>query len=256
MLHTKFQGHRPFDAREEDFFKVFTIYGHGGHLGQVTWTIWINFRSPVPRRLYMKFGFNQPSCFRGDVWKCWHTTHIRTTDAYLYYKLTNDPKGSGELKTPVQPSSGDRCLIFGQTLHLLPYFCMRAAKALARLRRCAGSPKSLQVVFVISTIISWAGSYIVCFPMNLCGLGANPYNHHHHPWHMLKNIFNSYSEKCLVLGWWRRCGQMMVYGVGMTTTLSSIIPTGGQGSHLRPIWRTAWYCGDHLSLHGVTTFVI
>ena len=38
MLHTKFQGHRPFGSGE-DFFKVFTIYGHGGHLGHVTWTI-------------------------------------------------------------------------------------------------------------------------------------------------------------------------------------------------------------------------
>ena len=28
-----------------------------------------------------------------------HTpTHIQTTEAYLYYKLTNKPKGSGELK--------------------------------------------------------------------------------------------------------------------------------------------------------------
>ena len=34
MLHTKFQGHRPFGSREEKFFKVFTIYGHGGHLDQ------------------------------------------------------------------------------------------------------------------------------------------------------------------------------------------------------------------------------
>ena len=25
-------------------------------------------------------------------------THIRTTEAYVYYKLTNEPKGSGELK--------------------------------------------------------------------------------------------------------------------------------------------------------------
>ena len=30
----------------EKIFKVFTIYGHGGHLGHVTWTIYINFRSP------------------------------------------------------------------------------------------------------------------------------------------------------------------------------------------------------------------
>ena len=38
--------------------KVFTIYGHGGHLGHVTWTIYINFRSPFPRRLHMKFGID------------------------------------------------------------------------------------------------------------------------------------------------------------------------------------------------------
>ena len=29
---TKFQGHRPFGSREEDF-KVFTIYRYGGHFG-------------------------------------------------------------------------------------------------------------------------------------------------------------------------------------------------------------------------------
>ena len=46
MLHTKFQGHRPFGSREEDFLKVFTIYGHSSNLGHVTWTIWTVFRSP------------------------------------------------------------------------------------------------------------------------------------------------------------------------------------------------------------------
>ena len=35
MLHTKFQGHRPFDFVKK-IFKVFTIYGHGGHLGHLT----------------------------------------------------------------------------------------------------------------------------------------------------------------------------------------------------------------------------
>ena len=53
---------------------VFTIYGHGGHLGHVTRTIWINFHSPILRSLHMKFEFNWPSGFRGeDVWKCWRT---------------------------------------------------------------------------------------------------------------------------------------------------------------------------------------
>ena len=35
---------------------------------------------------------------------------------------------------------------------------VRTAKALVRLRGCAGSPESSLVAFVISTIISWAGS--------------------------------------------------------------------------------------------------
>ena len=36
MLHTKFRENRPAYSDEEDFFKVFTIYGHGGHLCHVT----------------------------------------------------------------------------------------------------------------------------------------------------------------------------------------------------------------------------
>ena len=35
MLHTKSQGHQASGSGEEDLKKVFTIYGHGGHLGQV-----------------------------------------------------------------------------------------------------------------------------------------------------------------------------------------------------------------------------
>ena len=42
---------------------VFTIYGHGGHLGHVTWTIYIKCLSPFPWRLHMKFGFDWPSGF-------------------------------------------------------------------------------------------------------------------------------------------------------------------------------------------------
>ena len=36
--------------------------------------------------------------------------------------------------------------------------CVRTAKALARLRGCAGTPKPSLVAYAISTIISWAGS--------------------------------------------------------------------------------------------------
>ena len=37
--------------------------------------------------------------------------------------------------------------------------CVRTAKALARLRGCAGSPEPSLFAYVISTIIAWAGSF-------------------------------------------------------------------------------------------------
>ena len=39
MLHAKFQGHWHFGSGEQNVFKVFTIYRHGGHFGRVTRTI-------------------------------------------------------------------------------------------------------------------------------------------------------------------------------------------------------------------------
>ena len=36
MPYTNFQGNQSFGSREEDFLKVFTIYGHGGHFDHVT----------------------------------------------------------------------------------------------------------------------------------------------------------------------------------------------------------------------------
>ena len=45
MLHTKFCGNRSTGSGEEDFLNVFAIHSHGGHLGYVTWTIYIHFRS-------------------------------------------------------------------------------------------------------------------------------------------------------------------------------------------------------------------
>ena len=63
MLQVKFQDHTTSGTGEEDFVKVFTLYEHGGHLGHVTWTIYINFRSPFPRKLNIKFGFDWPSGF-------------------------------------------------------------------------------------------------------------------------------------------------------------------------------------------------
>ena len=39
--------------------------------------------------------------------------------------------------------------------------CVRTAKALARLRGCRGSPEPSLVAYVISTIVSWAGSFFI-----------------------------------------------------------------------------------------------
>ena len=66
MLHTKFRGNRSASSGLEDFQRVFTIYGRGGHLGHVTKMPRTNFCSPLPRRLHIKFGFDPPSGFRGE----------------------------------------------------------------------------------------------------------------------------------------------------------------------------------------------
>ena len=47
MLHTKFRENRPAGSGEEDFRRVFTIYGRGGHLGHVTQMPHTKFRSPT-----------------------------------------------------------------------------------------------------------------------------------------------------------------------------------------------------------------
>ena len=61
MLHAKFRGNRPTSSGEEDFCRVFTIYGRGGHLGHVTQMPRTNFPSPYPWRFHTKFGFDWPS---------------------------------------------------------------------------------------------------------------------------------------------------------------------------------------------------
>ena len=63
MLHTKFPENRPAGSGEEDFLRVFTIYGRGSHLGHVTQMTRTKYRSPYPRRLHIKFGFDWPSSF-------------------------------------------------------------------------------------------------------------------------------------------------------------------------------------------------
>ena len=58
MLHTKFPGNQP--ARSgEDFRRVFTTYGHGGHLGHVTSIMSSDFHFLVPESFHAKFGSNR-----------------------------------------------------------------------------------------------------------------------------------------------------------------------------------------------------
>ena len=63
MQHIKFRGNQSTGSGEEDFWRIFTIYGHGGHLDHVTTIVSINFHFLVPESLHIKFGFDWPSGF-------------------------------------------------------------------------------------------------------------------------------------------------------------------------------------------------
>ena len=65
MLHAKFQDQSTSGSGEEDFESVYYIWAWRPSWS-VTWTIYINFRSPFPRRLSIKFGYDWLSGFRGD----------------------------------------------------------------------------------------------------------------------------------------------------------------------------------------------
>ena len=58
MLHYKFRGNRPAGSGGEDFCRVFTMYGLGGHLGLVTSIILTTFHFHVPNSLHINFGKN------------------------------------------------------------------------------------------------------------------------------------------------------------------------------------------------------
>ena len=63
MLHTKFRENRPTGSGEEDFWRVFIIYGHGGNLGHMTRIMLINFHFLVPESFHTKFSSEWPSSF-------------------------------------------------------------------------------------------------------------------------------------------------------------------------------------------------
>ena len=63
MLHTKFRGNRPAKSGEEDFQRVFTIYGNGGHLGHVTSIMSSDFYFLETESFHKKFGSDRQSSF-------------------------------------------------------------------------------------------------------------------------------------------------------------------------------------------------
>ena len=75
-------------------------YGRGCHLGNVTQMPRRKFRSPYPRRLHIKFGFDGQAVSEKKMFEYYgrRTDDRRrrrrtTTDAgpWVYYKLTNEP---------------------------------------------------------------------------------------------------------------------------------------------------------------------
>ena len=62
MLHTEFCGNRPAGSGEI-FLRVFTIFGHGGHLGHVTSIMSSDFHFFVPESFHTKFGSDRHSRF-------------------------------------------------------------------------------------------------------------------------------------------------------------------------------------------------
>ena len=63
MLNTKFHENRPAGSGEEDFLRVFTIYGRGGHIGHVFRIMLTNFHFLVPESFHEKFSSEWPSSF-------------------------------------------------------------------------------------------------------------------------------------------------------------------------------------------------
>ena len=63
MLHAKFLDHRTSCSGEEGYFKVFTIYGRGGHLGHVTSIMSSDFHFLVPESFHTKFVSDRHSNF-------------------------------------------------------------------------------------------------------------------------------------------------------------------------------------------------
>ena len=63
MLLFMFRGNQPVGSGEIDFRPVFTIDGHGGHLGHVTSIMSSDFHFLLPESFHTKFGSDQHNRF-------------------------------------------------------------------------------------------------------------------------------------------------------------------------------------------------
>ena len=63
MLHTKIHENQPAGSGEERILQVFTIYGHGGHLGHVIRIMLTNFHFLVFESFHTKLSSEWPGSF-------------------------------------------------------------------------------------------------------------------------------------------------------------------------------------------------
>ena len=131
MLHTNFQGHRPFGSGEEDFLKFLPYIGLVAILVMLPGAFEQNFVPPFHEIwLWLPKRFLRRRCLKsGD------DRRRRRTDnrACLYYKLTYEPKGSGELK--IEQCYKVTCLsnfchkLFFQEMKILSEICVESEKS-------------------------------------------------------------------------------------------------------------------------------
>ena len=92
MLHTKFQGHRPFGSGEEDFSSFLPYMGMAAIL--VMWPGLFE-QTFVPQShgdSIWNLASTGPVVSEEKMFKCGRRTdRRRTTEAYLSYKLTKEP---------------------------------------------------------------------------------------------------------------------------------------------------------------------
>ena len=98
MLYTKFLSHGP-AGFWEDFWRVSTTYGHGSHLGHMTQIVWTNFRSPIPLRLHMKFGFDW---LLRDEFSAAYLAFWCILIAFLMFQIIHVFRPEGEIWDPVR----------------------------------------------------------------------------------------------------------------------------------------------------------